>query len=260
MPDFHDARRETIRYHDELYANASLGDEGTWLARPHPLIHEAIALVADDRPVVAYDLGAGIGRHVVPLLERLPDGSQVHAIDLLDSAVERLRALTPASGSRTLHVQRADLADVTFEQPADLIFAFSAVEHLPGTAAIGGLFARIRSALAPGGVVALGIVADRYEVDAQGERRPALLESALSTQDVDTLVADAFPDLQTVSHGTRPALVEEQRDGETYTLGSTLVTWIGRQSGAQTRSALRPAPLRAAPRSPSPSPRDRGGA
>ena len=229
MPDFDEARHETIRYHDELYTSTSLGEEGTWLERPHPIVYQAIALLPDDRPVVAYDLGAGIGRHVVPLLDRLPDGSDVYAIDLLDSAVEQLRTLTPTSGSSRLHVQQRDLADVEFADAVDLVLAFSAVEHLAGPDAVRRLLDKIRAALTPSGLVALGIVADRFEIDAEGGRRPALLESDLSTEDVDALLAGAFPDLETVSRNIRPARVEEERDGETYTLASNLVTWIGRR-------------------------------
>ncbi|UJP09613.1 class I SAM-dependent methyltransferase [Microbacterium sp. KUDC0406] len=130
--DFDRARRETVRYHEELYAGASLGARGTWLARPHPLIFEAIALLPTGRPLVAYDLGAGIGRHTVPLIEGLPDGSVVHAVDLLASAVRRLEQLAPASGSTRVIAQQADLADVEFDRGIDLVFAFSAIEHLPG--------------------------------------------------------------------------------------------------------------------------------
>ncbi|WP_298866257.1 trans-aconitate 2-methyltransferase [uncultured Microbacterium sp.] len=228
MPDFEDAREETIRYHDELYADASLGEEGTWLAQPDPLIFEALRCVPHDRPVIAYDLGAGIGRHTVIMLERLPEGSEVHAIDLLESAVEQLKQLDPIAGATRLHVRRQDLADLELAGGADLVFAFSAVEHLPDRESIRRLLDSIRSALRPGGVVALGIIVDRVEIADEGRRRPALLESDLTTVDVDALLRASFTDLETVSRRDRPARIEEERDGETYTLASTLISWIGR--------------------------------
>lgn len=229
MTEFDRARRETVRYHEELYATSSLGDDGSWLARPHRLIFEAMEVMPDDRPVIAYDLGAGIGRHTIPLLENLPDGSQVHAIDLLDSAVRKLEQSAPASGSTTLHARQADLADVEFVDRADLVFAFSAIEHLASTEAIGRLFTKIAAALRPGGIAAFGIVADRYEVDAAGERRPALLESGMSVQDAEGLLADAFRGFDVIQQRTQPASVVEERDREEYTLSSTLLTWIGRR-------------------------------
>lgn len=227
--DFERARRETVRYHEALYASTSLGDAGTWLARPHPLIFEALALVPDDRPVVAYDLGAGVGRHTLPMIEGLPDGSVVHAVDLLASAVRRLEAI-PASGSTRVLAQQADLADLEFADGADLVFAFSAIEHLPDAAEIRKLFAKIAAAVRPGGVVALGMVADRYEVDQAGDRRPALLESAITVLEVEDLLATSFAGFEVARSGTRPAAVVERRGDEEYTLFSTLVVWIGRRS------------------------------
>lgn len=230
MTEFDRARRETIRYHEELYANTSLGDAGSWLARPHRLIFEALELMPDDRAVVAYDLGSGIGRHTIPLLENVPDGSEIHAIDLLDSAVEKLKQAAPASIAARLHARQADLTDVELRDGVDLVFAFSAVEHLPDSEAIARLLAKIASALRPGGVAAFGIVADRYEVDAAGERRPALLESGITVQDAEALLADAFAGFEVIQQRTHPASVVEERDGEEYTLSSTLLTWIGRRA------------------------------
>lgn len=230
MTEFDRARRETIRYHEELYAGTSLGDDDSWLRGPHRLIFESLGLMPEDRPVIAYDLGAGIGRHTIPLLENLPDGSEVHAIDLLDSAVQKLKQSAPASGATRLHARQADLAEVKLADGIDLVFAFSAVEHLPGPEAIARLFEKIAAALRPGGIAAFGIVADRYEVDAAGERRAALLESGISVQDAEALLSDVFAGFQVVQQRTHPASVVEERDGEEYTLSSTLLTWIGRRA------------------------------
>jgi len=248
VTEFDRARGETIRYHEELYANTSLGDADSWLARPHRLIFEALALMPDDRAVVAYDLGCGIGRHTIPLLEKLPHGSEIHAIDLLDSAVEKLKQSAPASGATRLHARQGDLADVQLADGVDLVFAFSAMEHLPDPEAIARLLEKIASALRPGGVAAFGIVADRYEVDAAGERRPAFLESGITVQDAESLLADAFAGFEVIQERTHPASVVEERDGEEYTLSSTLLTWIGRRrtDGAPRRSESRgdePRPL-----------------
>ena len=89
MNEFERARRETVRYHEELYSSAGLGQAGTWLARPHSLLLDALAHVPSGRPVIAYDLGAGIGRHTIPMMQQLPVGSEVYAVDLLASALHR---------------------------------------------------------------------------------------------------------------------------------------------------------------------------
>lgn len=224
---FERARRETVRYHEYLHSTAALGQPGTWLARPHRLLLDALAQVPDRGPVIAYDLGAGLGRHTIPMLQRLPAGSKVYAVDLLPSALWLLRAAVPEGVRTVLQTRRADLDDFVFETPADLVLAFSAVEHLPGPEAIGRLLGRVRAAVTPGGVVAVGVVADRFEIDASGKRRPALIESAISSAEAVELLSGAFTDFDVAYQEARPASVREDRGGETYTLASTLVTWLG---------------------------------
>jgi trans-aconitate methyltransferase len=223
---FERARRETVRYHEELYASAALGQAGTWLAKPHRLMADALALIPSGKPVVAYDLGAGIGRHTIPLLRELPDGSVVFAIDLLPSALRKLENAVPPGIRTHLQTRPADLDGFEFEMPADLIFAFSAIEHLRDLKAVRSLLDRVKAATRPGGVVAIGIVADRVEVDDQGRRRPALLESAMSAAQATGLLADEFCDFDVTCQQRGPAQVREDRGEDTYTLTSTLVTWL----------------------------------
>lgn len=260
---FHRARTETIRYHEELYASVDLGDAGSWLSRSHRLLQEALDAIPMNRPVVAYDLGCGIGRHTIPMLEQLPVGSQVYAIDLLQSALTKLEPSVPRDTRSRLHLRRADLAEFVFEEPADLILAFSVVEHLPDETAIRGLFKRIHAALLPGGVFGVGIVADRYEVDGAGRTRPGLLESGISSVGAQALLADVFGSYQVVAESVRPAQAREARDGTEYVLNSTLVAAVlrsdclapsaDRRKGSQRR--VGPATTR---REPLP-PRDRSG-
>jgi SAM-dependent methyltransferase len=223
---FERARRETVRYHEELYASAALGQAGTWLAKPHRLVADALALVPPGRPVVAYDLGAGIGRHTIPLLRELPDGSDVFAVDLLPSALRSLATAVPPGIRTHLQTRPADLGSFEFETPADLILAFSAIEHLRDLKAVRRLLDQVRAATKPGGVVAIGIVADRVEVDDHGRRRPALLESAISTAEATGLLTGAFSNFDVSYQRLGRAQVREQRGEDTYTLTSTLVTWL----------------------------------
>ena len=229
--EFERARRETVRYHEELYASATLGQAGTWLAKPHRLMADALKLVSSGKPVVAYDLGAGIGRHTIPLLRELPVGSDVFAVDLLPSALHSLENAVPPGIRTHLHTRPADLDSFEFEAPADLVLAFSAIEHLRDLKAVRSLLDRVRAATKPGGVVAIGIVADRVEVDDRGRRRPALLESAMSTAEATGLLSDVFSDFDVTYQRSSPAQVREERGEDTYTLTSTLITWLATRPG-----------------------------
>jgi hypothetical protein len=170
------------------------------------------------------------------MMRSLPAGSQVYAVDLLSSALQSLTRSVPPGVRTVLRTRQADLDDFDFEAPADLILAFSAIEHLPDLGAIRRLLQRVRAAVASGGVVAVGIVADRFEIDRRGERRPALLESAISSADATEVLSGVLRDFELVYQRARPASVREDRGGESYTLASTLVTWLGtRPNAAMTR-------------------------
>jgi tellurite methyltransferase len=235
---FERARRETVRYHEELYASVALGQAGTWLAKPHRLLADALELVPSGEPVVAYDLGAGIGRHTIPLLRELPGGSDVFAVDLLPSALHSLETAVPPGTPSHLHIRPADLDGYEFEAPADLIFAFSVIEHLRDLSAVRRLLDRVRAAVKPGGVVAIGVVADRVEIDDHGRRRAALLESAMSAAEATGLLTGAFSDFDVACQRLDPAQVREERGEDTYTLTSTLVTWLATRP--EERGAIEP--------------------
>ena len=232
MSTFDRARRETVRYHEDLYAAVAQGVAGTWLARPHRLVHDALAQVPSQRPVIAYDLGAGIGRHTIPMMRSLPVGSEVYAVDLLSSALQSLTRMVPPGVRTVLRTRQADLDDFFFETPADLVLAFSAIEHLPSLEGIRRLLRRVRAAVTPGGVAAVGVVADRVEIDESGKRRPALLESAISSAEAIEVLSDGFNDFEVIYQQAPPASVREDREGESYTLASTLVTWLGTRQDA----------------------------
>jgi trans-aconitate 2-methyltransferase len=90
------------------------------------------------------DAGCGSGRVTQLLLERLPHGHVV-AVDSAPTMVEHAReALDPARAT----VLRADLTELTLDEPVDAVFS-NAVFHW--IADHDALFARLHAALRPGG-------------------------------------------------------------------------------------------------------------
>src|ERR1035437_7304859 len=113
IDEFVRARAETIRYHETLYRSTSLGARGSWLAHPHPLVMDSLGLVT--HPVHAYDLGAGEGRHTLPIVAGLPTGSRVTAVDLIHSSLASLVENAAAAGlSNCVEVVNADLESWAF--------------------------------------------------------------------------------------------------------------------------------------------------
>jgi SAM-dependent methyltransferase len=128
--------------------------EGTEGAPPRPLLVEALPAIRSSGRR-ALDLGCGPGREVVALLEA---GFEVTAVDPYPIMLERTRALVEArvpAGLARVRLVEATLeewADGTERGPFDLVHAGFVlpfvVEH-----AFERCFARMRAALAPGGVL-----------------------------------------------------------------------------------------------------------
>jgi SAM-dependent methyltransferase len=226
IDEFARARAETIRYHETLYRSTSLGTRGSWLAHPHPLVMDSLGLVT--HPVHAYDLGAGVGRHTLPIVAGLPTGSRVTAVDIIPSALASLVENTAAAGlSNCVETVNADLESWAF--PADdagLIVAFSALEHVSSLDAFCAILERCRGATIPGGVNVIGIVADREEVSSSGARRAALIELPLSGEQALSALRRCFTGWQIHVDETIPAAVTEERNGVLHELRSTLIKFV----------------------------------
>lgn len=223
---FERARSETVRYHGELYARVELGEPGTWLARPHPLITSSLGLVRGRGPMVAYDLGAGVGRHTIPIARSLDEGSHVVAVELLDGAIARLRTSAERAGVGPEVVPVVcDLEVFEPSDPAGLVVVFSALEHLTSPQAVARVLARMQAVTTPGGLHVLGVFCDRTEVSA-GRERPALVElpwtAARALAALDAQYDGWHIRRRELLHTT----AIETRDGGEHVLRSTLVQYV----------------------------------
>lgn len=232
MTDFAAARAETVRYHQEFYAAAELGQAGTWLSRPQPLIISGLDRI--DRPVRAYDLGAGVGRHSIALAQRLPAGSRVVAVDLLDSALERLRANARRAGvADQITTVQADLHDFEFPAAdAGLIVAFSALEHLPSTAALTSVLGRCRDATVPGGLNIFGVLTDRHEDHGGTDVRPAQVELPMTASHALAELSSIYSSWEIEAPEPKPISAVEHRVGARYVLRAQLVPFTAQRPGS----------------------------
>lgn len=228
------SRRETLRYHELFYARTPLGAPGTWLARPHRLVLDALGRV--DQTVHAYDLGAGVGRHTLPMAKRLPIGSRVTAVDLLPSALHRLaeNARDAALADR-IECVVADLNAFEFSAAdAGLVVCFSALEHLPSTVSLRALLARCRDATVPGGFNVFGVFADRVERAATGER-PAVVELALTSTQTFEAFDSIYREWNVLKRVIAPVTSTEDRDGKQFELTANLVSFVAQRPPARPR-------------------------
>jgi thioredoxin reductase/SAM-dependent methyltransferase len=166
-----------------------------WSGRPNaPLVAHAADLVAGS----ALDVGCGEGADAIWLATR---GWQVTAVDFSATALERAAGHAAAAGSDV--AARVDWrhADVTAGIPDEVTYDLvsSHFLHLPGDRRR-ELFARLATAVAPGGTLLLvGHDNSDLETAARRPRLPDLfftaeeVASSLDPGDWDVLVAEASP-------------------------------------------------------------------
>jgi SAM-dependent methyltransferase len=112
-------------------------------------------------PRLAVDLGCGAGRDTRELLRR---GWQVVAVDTEAAAIEALEAATPDADRSRLEGRVADAATLDLP-PCDLVVANVSLQLLSAEA-YAAAFARITTALRPGGRFAGLLYGDRDEAAA----------------------------------------------------------------------------------------------
>jgi SAM-dependent methyltransferase len=116
---------------------------------------------------LAVDLGAGFGRHSVPLAQR---GYNVLAIDGCDFLLRELRSRACRLAVRTV---RGDLLDFRayVNQAADVILCMGdTITHLPDTGSVESLFEAVAASLRPGGLFVVTF-RDYASTELQGDGR-----------------------------------------------------------------------------------------
>ncbi len=106
-----------------------------------------LALRGDERVL---DVGAGTGRDIAALLERLPRGHVV-AVDGSTAMLAKLRGRLAGVGPDRLTTLHADLtAPLTLDEPVDAVFSVATLHWVPDH---GSLFGSLAGVLRPGGVL-----------------------------------------------------------------------------------------------------------
>lgn len=142
--------------HEQTYGENDLFAEGSWLARPVKTVLELLPLFAERKNFRALDLGCGVGRNCIPVAQAVP-GGQVDCVDILSSAIEKLRENAERYGvSRAIRGIVSAIDDYRIvEGTYDLILAISALEHMDSREGFGKKLAEIREGIRSGGVVCL---------------------------------------------------------------------------------------------------------
>lgn len=227
-------RAETLRYHAEFYRAHELFYDGTWLHKPEPYVLDAARRLPAGRPLAVLDLGAGVGRNTIPVARILPEGSRVTAIDMLETAVERLQANCRCYGvADMVHGETAEIEKFPIEPDAyDFVFSVSALEHVISLTRMEETLLRIMAGTRAGGLNCFMINTDAREITSDGGVRDALIEFHLSFDRAHDLLNDCYVEWDIIDQSKRAWRVPESRGGEEFTLASTCLQFLARKTSS----------------------------
>nr|WP_154958989.1 class I SAM-dependent methyltransferase [Paenibacillus xylanexedens] len=194
---FEAARQAEAGYHSNFYKNNELFEDGTWMSRPMPMVMEMLErLLVHKQELRVLDLGCGVGRHTIPIAQRLADtNSEVIGVDLLDEAVDGLRKY--AKQYEVDHIVQAEKADVEHYriQPKafDFIAACSCLEHTSSKEAFLETVERLKEGTRLGGIHCITMSTSVEEKEIQtGRQIEPLIELNLPTFEVMALLEQAY--------------------------------------------------------------------
>ena len=86
-------RKNERKSHIEIYSNAELYKEGSWLIRPIKTVVDLIPLFDKYKEINVLDLGCGVGRNCICIARHYYDRlCKIDCVDILDLAIEKLYA------------------------------------------------------------------------------------------------------------------------------------------------------------------------
>ena len=84
-------RKNERKSHIEIYSNAELYKEGSWLIRPIKTVVDLIPLFDKYEEINVLDLGCGVGRNCICIARNYYDRlCKIDCVDILDLAIEKL--------------------------------------------------------------------------------------------------------------------------------------------------------------------------
>ncbi|MFB8373453.1 class I SAM-dependent methyltransferase [Paenibacillus taichungensis] len=216
---FEAARKAEAGYHSNFYQNNELFESGTWMARPMPMVMDMLErLLTHKTELRVLDLGCGVGRHTIPIAQRLGQtNSEVIGVDLLDEAVDGLRKY--AKEYQVDHIVQAEKADVEHyaiePDHFDYIAACSCLEHVSNKQALVEAIERLQAGTRTGGIhcITMSTSVEEKEINTGREIEP-LIELNLPTAEAIALLEKAYTDWNILLQEHVTQTIEEEKYDE----------------------------------------------
>ncbi|MDN4601032.1 class I SAM-dependent methyltransferase [Paenibacillus sp. F6_3S_P_1C] len=216
---FEAARKAEAGYHSNFYQNNELFASGTWMSRPMPMVMDMLdRLLAHKTELRVLDLGCGVGRHTIPIAQRLGQtNSEVIGVDLLDEAVDGLRKYAKEyQVDHIVQVEKADVEHYAIEPDHfDYIAACSFLEHVSNKQALIEAIERLQVGTRRGGIhcITMSTSVEEMEINT-GRTIEPLIELNLPTAEAVALLENAYADWNILLQEHVTQTIEEEKYDE----------------------------------------------
>jgi cyclopropane fatty-acyl-phospholipid synthase-like methyltransferase len=227
------ARAYERDYHENLYGSHELFEPGTWMYKPAAYAVRSFDLVPMRNDVQVLDLGGGVGRHSIPAAKYFGVGSKVLCVDLLDSAIEKLRLNAEEHGVKDNIV--GIVSDVENYSPTDelfdLVLSISCIEHVPTKPRLEKLVKRLQAATAKEGIHCFMMITNNEWLDpTNNEELTPLIEQNLTSDETIEMLERLYEKWKIHDLSTKDWQATQLMNGRNVVLKSTCVQFTAQNS------------------------------
>ena len=187
----------------------------------------------DYRAFRGLDLGCGIGRNCIPVINALPEIScKMDCVDILPLAIEKLRENAvkyQVETSITGIVCAVDDYPIV-ENGYDLILGISILEHLNSLQTLKQKLYQIKAGLCTGGIACFVVNSSIEEHDkATGMQLPVQFEINLRSSELEQLLTEVFSEQEVLKHSVIHYTYDTYRESGITVLDTDVLTFAVRK-------------------------------
>ncbi|MFD3445855.1 class I SAM-dependent methyltransferase [Microbacteriaceae bacterium 4G12] len=225
-------RQEEKVYHDYCYDNYKLFEQGSWLYNPVKTALDLMSYFEEKDTMKVLDLGCGVGRNSIPIAQKLTVGSNVVCVDLLDTAIKKLRQYSKEFNVEQIIISyKEDIADfVIHPNEYDYIVAVSSLEHVDSQDTLEKVLLNMRNGTKTNGVNCIIVNSEVEEVDLEtGIKMDALIEVNISTTEMLNTLRQIYIGWEEVLVLTKSLEYQITRQGKPVLLKTKAITFAVRK-------------------------------
>ncbi|WP_216830104.1 class I SAM-dependent methyltransferase [Alkalihalobacterium elongatum] len=189
-------RQEEARYHNAFYKENKLFEKGSWLYKPVQKTLHYFNVVSEKQGMRILDLGCGVGRHSIPLAEKVKQtNGLVDCVDHLETAIEKLKEYSSEfQVQANIYPVLSLIEEFPIEEQAyDYILAISSVEHVASVDVFIDVLEKMIRGTRAGGVHYLVINSGVEEIEtATNNSLDPLFEVNLPTEEMLRLLHELY--------------------------------------------------------------------